>query len=878
MGYHLEQQPTRFEETVTALKENTYVDNIMKTGCDIDDLRKFKEESSIILEDAHFPIHKWESNIECLEDENMPNPSKILGHVWDKQEDTLEFEATTMPENQPVTKRNILSRLGRVYDPLGMVSPTMAEGKHLFREACEEKKSWNAEVSESLKRKWIKWNNQMKNIKVPRAITKKSDEIEGIQLHLFADASSLACCAATVAVVEHKSGTVKGLLTSKSRISKKNTSIPRLELVSAQMAANMARNLYNALFRLPIKTIIIWMDSMVALYWLSNPERPWKTFVANRVKKVAEITNEIGLLWKYCPSSKNLADLGSRGATIEKMVKDGWFTGPDWLLHLEQWPEQPQLKVNVHVSEESKPSVVDILFTKERELDEWDALLERSSYWRTLRVTAWALRFLHNCLAKRRKEKRKSGPIGNEEIMKARNAWVIRIQSDIDPNLQAPGWKLFKEKNTNILKCKGRVGGYTPTYIDGGLFTEKLITHTHNQIMHFGVANTMASLRETWWIPQLRSKVKKVIKNCNVCKLYSTKPYGATSTSTMPEFRTETSKPFEITGVDFAGPLRYKIDKKKEGKCYVLIFACAVSRAVHLELTKSQEAGEFQRKLNAFIARRGRPRLMVSDNAATFKATAKWIKIIRKSEKLQDFLATQVIHWRFNLAKSPWWGGIYERLIREIKKTLFKTLGKSHLFFEGLESVVLDIENNMNNRPLTYLECDGGEQQVLTPNILIRGENSHMFDDVGDEEDEITKLQRRLKKAKDDAWKRWKREYVHSLLESQRVNNKVVEAPQIGDIVLVVGEEKNRGEWKKGKVLRHVRGKDGVVRGVVLLHKGHTIERPLQLICPLEIHCAPKEQRNEVEEKEPENEKRPQRQAAKKAIQKIHELTLLEED
>ena len=86
-----------------------------------------------------------------------------------------------------------------------MVSPTMAKGKHIFREACEERKSWNAEVSESLKTKWIK---QMKNDKVPRAITKKSGLIEAIHLHLFADASNLACCAATVAVVEEKSGTV----------------------------------------------------------------------------------------------------------------------------------------------------------------------------------------------------------------------------------------------------------------------------------------------------------------------------------------------------------------------------------------------------------------------------------------------------------------------------------------------------------------------------------------------------------------------------------------------------------------------------------------------------------------------------------------------
>jgi hypothetical protein len=98
------------------------------------------------------------------------------------------------------------------------------------------------------------------------------------------------------------------------------------------------------------------MDSMVALYWLSNHAKPWKTFVTNRVKKIAAITNEIGLVWKYCASSENLADLGSRGATIEKMVKDVWFTGPEWLLHVEHWPKQPQLKGTTHVSKRAIPA------------------------------------------------------------------------------------------------------------------------------------------------------------------------------------------------------------------------------------------------------------------------------------------------------------------------------------------------------------------------------------------------------------------------------------------------------------------------------------------------------------------------------------------
>ena len=108
-----------------------------------------------------------------------------------------------------------------------------------------------------------------------------------------------------------------------------------------------------------------------------------------------------------------------------------------------------------------------------------------------------------------------------------------------------------------------------------------------------------------------------------------------------------------------------------------------------------------------------------------FVATSKWIKQIRKSERLHNYLATQSIHWSFNLAKSPWWGGLYERLIKEIKATLYKTLGKSHLLFNQLETVILDIERHLNNRPLTYVESSQEEEQILTLNTILWGQNSY---------------------------------------------------------------------------------------------------------------------------------------------------------
>ena len=192
---------------------------------------------------------------------------------------------------------------------------------------------------------------------------------------------------------------------------------------------------------------------------------------------------------------------------------------------------------------------------KEIEIDEWDELLDRNTYWRTLRVTAWALRFIGNCRLKARRGQRTKGPLTTDEIVNARNKWVKRVQKKDGVELRSPGWKLVEEPISGILKCEGRITGYQPTYLGGGMFVNKIIAHVHNEIMHLGVSNTMAALRETWWIPKLREKVKRIIKRCNVCKLYSAKPFEAPATGKMPKFRTECGRPFEVTSVDFAGPL-----------------------------------------------------------------------------------------------------------------------------------------------------------------------------------------------------------------------------------------------------------------------------------------------------------------------------------
>ena len=92
------------------------------------------------------------------------------------------------------------------------------EGKRIYREESDEKTGWNSEVSSATRQDWLQWSNQLMNVKLPRSIVEDKSKIRGVQLHVFANASNKACSAATVAVVGHSTGFVKGLLTSTSGI------------------------------------------------------------------------------------------------------------------------------------------------------------------------------------------------------------------------------------------------------------------------------------------------------------------------------------------------------------------------------------------------------------------------------------------------------------------------------------------------------------------------------------------------------------------------------------------------------------------------------------------------------------------------------------
>ncbi|XP_047137790.1 uncharacterized protein LOC124814296 [Hydra vulgaris] len=120
--------------------------------------------------------------------------------------------------------------------------------------------------------------------------------------------------------------------------------------------------------------------------------------------------------------------------------------------------------------------------------------------------------------------------------------------------------------------------------------------------------------------------------------------------------------------------------------------------------------------------------MIVKVNAKTFLATGKWLLTLKNNKNIANYNATQAIKWRFNLSRAPWWRGLFERLIRITKKSLSKTIGKGMLSFNELEELFLNVECSMNNRPLCY-QSDKFDNQVLTPNVLMRGKPAILLEE-----------------------------------------------------------------------------------------------------------------------------------------------------
>ena len=289
-------------------------------------------------------------------------------------------------------------------------------------------------------------------------------------------------------------------------------------------------------------------------------------------------------------------------------------------------------------------------------------------------------------------------------------------------------------------------------------FTNLVVQDCHQRVMHGGVNATLAEVRRQFWIPKGRQVVKKMLKQCGICTRDRATPLGAPATGQLPRERVTPSRAFDSVRVDFSGAIHLSEEKK----AYSALFTCGITRGMHLELVEDMSAPEFIGMLQRFISQCGGPKQMISDNAKTFLSTSEHLKKICQKPELESYLTRNRISWKFITAKAPWQGGFYERLVG-----VTKTMGKAKLRLRKLETMLIQVEAVLNNRPLTY-QGEDLEEEVITPNHLIYGAALPTIaehDSDSDEEIPLNKRVRYLQMKKQHLWKRWTKEYIFSLRE-----------------------------------------------------------------------------------------------------------------
>ena len=796
-------------------------------------LRKWNSNSSTLMERIASVEEKVEATIaqQPMMDEDQsyakaaigqqPNTTegkltKVLGLPWDLDSDEFVFSLSTLAtyaRSLPTTKRTVLKVTAKIFDPMGFSSPFTVKMKVIFQELCTEKVDWDEELSGNLLSKWnaiLSELDNLDNVRIPRCYNPPTVEPIKVELHGFSDASQIAYAAVVYWRAVYEDGHVDvRLVASKTKVAPlKRQTIPRLELLGATILARLINTVHR-------NEIYNWTDSRAVLCWITN-EKCWNQYVQRRVQEIRQLTPKAA--WGFCPGSQNPADLPSRGIQACDLVRSSvWWSGPEYLYKPQcEWPKDAAASAldDTALNETvKKPQTVihSLVSTKEEEesaelnLNDIKNCDRFSSFAKLLRVTAYVLRFVNELKVKRaarntenmQETKSTKRELMAQELDAAETLWLRSIQLASFPkeieflkgkNKRSPPDRVRQFglyfDNDQVIRCKGRINnsslppeGKNPTLLPSKhLVIELIVREVHGRVKQNGIRDTLTTIRERYWILCGREKVKGIIKRCVVCRKAEGMPFQAQPFPDLPASRVSEQPPLTNVGLDFAGPMFIRSDienpsSSNSTKTYILLFTCAATRAVHLELTLSLEVSSFLRAFRRFTSRRRLPSLLLSDNAKTFKGACKEIFKLKRAPEVWDYLTNNRITWRFITERALWWGGFWERLARSIKRPLKKIIGRSSLTYDELNTILIEVEALINARPIIYIyDDDESISYPLCPSHLIYGRRitampSSEHYEVVSTYHSLTKRSRHQRKLLQQFTKQWSREYLQGLRE-----------------------------------------------------------------------------------------------------------------
>ena len=315
-----------------------------------------------------------------------------------------------------------------------------------------------------------------------------------------------------------------------------------------------------------------------------------------------------------------------------------------------------------------------------------------------------------------------------------------------------------------------------PIILHGNQVLTRLIIHSeHIRLLHAGPTLVFSSLSRRFHILGMKKTVRSVVRQCTTCRRHSAKP-SPQMLGQLPLERITPGIVFEKVGVDYAGPLQVKygmVRKPVIVKSYICVFISLNVKAVHLEAVSDLTSEAFIAALRRFVARRGFPTLIWSDNGTNFvgancelKEMYEFLSRQETGHIITDVCSSLGIEWRFIPEHSPHFGGLWEAAVKSAKTQLRRVMGEVKLTYEELSTVLAQIEACLNSRPLVPVNTpDEDGIQVLTPGHFLIGCPLCTLPDPSSSHCSVSLLKRwdLCQNLVRHFWQRWSDEYLTSL-------------------------------------------------------------------------------------------------------------------
>ena len=293
--------------------------------------------------------------------------------------------------------------------------------------------------------------------------------------------------------------------------------------------------------------------------------------------------------------------------------------------------------------------------------------------------------------------------------------------------------------------------------------------------------------------------------------------------------------PFNHTGVDYFGPLYVPVRRSTE-KRWGFLFTCLTTRAVHLEIVPSLDTSSCVMGIERFVARRGTPSTIWSDNGTNFVGAEKELLACIKSWNgmAPTIFAHKGVTWKFNPPGAPHHGGSWERLVRSVKRVLYDILGSRRVTEEVLGTTLCLVEQALNSRPITPVSTDSRELEALTPNHFLLGQHATSFPSLlpGEHFDHKKRYVRAQSYA-NAIWSRWLGEYVPSLNKRVKWHTHSDFTLKTGDLVWVIEPDSPRGYYPLARIVKLNYGQDGCARSALVRSATREVTRPTVKLAPV---------------------------------------------